>query len=274
MEFFMFDIHEVAIRLVEERARLGLSQNTVAEKTGKSRVQYINYEMGRSEMTIGVLCQIAELGFDVQYIITGIHSLNSVAKQENDVDAKTVNNIQGNVSSSIFAGSGSTIHQINTEQHITRTKAEVKPGIEHITDEQKATLQRLVNEIVELESKYRTEKSAKKHQAVWKSLNSKLKVTSYHLIPLDKYETARKHLQSWIGRLSDTKTAKKTDVDNVRKRKYAYIHTNINKLGLDEWYKEHLKQRYNVESSKELDDTQLQQLYQAVAYKVRMANKG
>lgn len=268
----MFDIQETAIRLVEERARLQFSQNAVAEKTGKSRGQYINYETGRSEMTVGFLYNIAQLGFDIQYIVTGVHSLNSQQIQAETKDSIT-NNITGDVSSSVFAGAGSTIHQVNTNQHITRTKAEVKAGIEHITDEQKANLQRLVNEVVELEQKYRTARSAKGHQAVWRSLNAKLKVTSYHLIPLDKYETARKHLQSWIGRLSDTKTAKKTDTDAVRKRQYAYIHTNIKKLGLDDWYRDYLQERHGVTSSTNLDDVRLKQAYQAVAYKVRIANK-
>lgn len=264
----MFDIQEVALRLTAERAKHGFSQNALAEKTGKSRQQYINYETGRSEMTVGFLHELDKLGFDIYYIITGVYRNN---KPVNEPQGQ-VNNIQGNISG-VITGAGSTVHQVNTNQHITRTKAEVKAGDEHITDEQKANLQRLVNEIVELESRYRTASSAKNHQAVWRSLNAKLKVTSYHLIPLDKYETARKHLQSWIGRLSDTKTAKKTDTDAVRKRQYAYIHTNIKKLGLDDWYRDYLQERHGVTSSTELDDVRLKQAYQAVAYKVRMANK-
>lgn len=269
----MFNIQETAIRLVEERARLGMSQNSVAEKTGKSRGQYINYETGRSEMTVGFLFEIAQLGFDVQYIITGEPSQN-VQENHNlkDIPQGQVNNIQGSVSG-VIAGAGSTVHQVNTQKHITKTTAEVKPGIEHITDEQRASLKRLVDEIVELESKYRTAQSAKGHQTVWLSLNKKMKVPKYSLIPLDKYEVARKYLQSWIGRLSDTKTAKKTDTDAVRKRQYAYIHTNLQKLGLEDWYRNYLQERHGVTSSTELDNVRLKQAYQAVAYKVRMANK-
>ncbi|STZ07184.1 Helix-turn-helix domain [Moraxella caprae] len=266
----MFDIQEVALRLTSERATHGFSQNALAEKTGKSRQQYINYETGRSEMTVGFLYALDQLGFDIYYIITGVRNTDS-NKPVSEPQGQT-NNIQGGVSG-VLAGAGSTVHQVNTQKHITKTVAEVKPGIEHITDEQRANLKRLVDEVVELEQKYRTAQSAKGHQAVWASLNKKMKVPKYSLIPLDKYETARKHLQSWIGRLSDTKTAKKTDTDAVRKRQYAYIHTNIKKLGLDDWYRNYLQERHGVTSSTELDDVRLKQAYQAVAYKVRMANK-
>ncbi len=272
----MFDLQEIAIRLVEERARLGLSQNAIAEKTGKSRSQYINYETGRSEITIRFLAEIAQLGLDVQYLITGVKSNNLnqiIQKDGNATSSGIINNIQGSVANSVFTGSGSTVHQVNTQQHITRTKAEVKPGTEHITDEQKANLQKLVNEIVELEGKYRTSKSAKNHQAVWRSLNAKLKVTSYHLIPLDKYKIAQSHLQKWIGRLTSSKTAIKTDADNIRKRRYAYIHTNLKQFGLDDWFRNYLQERHGVTSMTELDDKRLDQVRLAVAYQVRKLNK-
>ncbi|STY90689.1 transcriptional regulator [Moraxella bovis] len=266
----MFDLQEVAIRLVEERARHSFSQNALAEKTGKSRQQYINYETGRSEMTVGFLYELNQLGFDIHYIITGVR--NADIKKPTSEPTGQINNIQGNVSG-VITGAGSTVHQVNTNQHITRTKAEVKAGIEHITDEQKANLQRLVNEIVELEGKYRTAGSAKNHQAVWRSLNAKLKVTSYHLIPLDKYETARKHLQSWIGRLNSSKTATKKNSDGVRKSRYAYVHTNLKKFELDEWFREYLQDKHGVLSMTELDDKRLDQAYHAVAYQVRKLSK-
>lgn len=262
----MFDLQEMAIRLVEERARHGFSQNALAEKTGKSRQQYINYETGRSEMTVGFLYELNQLGFDIYYIITGVRNANSdkIASEW----AGQINNIQGNVSG-VITGSSSTVHQVNTQKHITKTIAEVKPGIEHITDEQRANLKRLVDEIVELEQKYRTAQSAKGHQAVWASLNKKMKVPKYSLIPLDKYETARKYLQSWIGRLNSSKTATKKNSDGVRKSRYAYVYTNLKKFGLDEWFRNYLQDRHGVLSMTELDDKRLDQVYHAVAYQVR-----
>ncbi|MFW2176626.1 MULTISPECIES: ORF6C domain-containing protein [unclassified Moraxella] len=268
----MLTKEDMGIRLVEERSRLGYSQANLAHQTGKTREQMRLYEVGKSVMSAEFLAQASQLGLDIQYIITGIESKNISDVMKAEEKETITNNIQGNVSNSVFAGSGSTVHQVNTQQHITRTKAEVKAGDEHITDEQKANLQRLVNEIVEAEQKYRTPKSAKSFRAVWASLNKHLKVTSYHLIPLEKYETARKYLQQWIGRLTSTKTALKTDIDSVRKRQYSYIHTNIKKLNLQEWYDDYLQKKFDVTSSTQLDNDQLRKLYNAVAYQVGKAN--
>lgn len=67
-------LQAVGVRLIEERATLGFSQRALAELVGKSRQQIINYETARSEMTVGFLAILHELGFDVQYIITGVRS--------------------------------------------------------------------------------------------------------------------------------------------------------------------------------------------------------
>lgn len=66
----------IADRLKEERNAMGLSQQAVADLTGKSRQQVINYETARSEMTVGFLAELHELMFDVQYIVTGVRSTN------------------------------------------------------------------------------------------------------------------------------------------------------------------------------------------------------
>ncbi len=263
----MSAIQEIAIRLVEERAKKGLTQNDIAKKTGKSKRQYINYENGTSEMTVTFLSKLDELDIDILYIITGKANLQNTEEKANI----TNNNIQAPLTNSVIAGTGSTVNNINTTKHVTRTKAEVKPDETHINDEQKAHLQRLVKEIVELEQKYRTKKSAKSFGAVWGSLNKKLKVSSYHLIPKEKFETARIHLQKWIGRLNSTKTASKTNSSNVRKKRYAYIHTNIKLLDIEDWYRKYLMEKFNVESSKDLSDDELHKAYHAVAYRVRKA---
>lgn len=69
-------LQAVALRLIEERGAMGLSQQAVADLTGKSRQQVINYETARSEMTVSFLVGLHELMFDVQYIVTGVRSTN------------------------------------------------------------------------------------------------------------------------------------------------------------------------------------------------------
>lgn len=71
-------LREVGKRLQEERLLLDMSQSFVAEMTGKSRQQIINYETGRCEMKAGFLAALGELMFDVQYIVTGVRTVDSV----------------------------------------------------------------------------------------------------------------------------------------------------------------------------------------------------
>lgn len=61
-------------RLKQERQKLGLTQAALSKLTGKSRGQIINYEKARSETTAGFLARLARVGFDVQYLLYGVHS--------------------------------------------------------------------------------------------------------------------------------------------------------------------------------------------------------
>jgi len=75
-----------SVRLKEERARLGLSQVTLAEALGVTKWTVINYEKAGGRGTpipADLLSACARLGMDVQYILTGVHSsnLNQVAEE-------------------------------------------------------------------------------------------------------------------------------------------------------------------------------------------------
>lgn len=77
-------LQDIAKRLQEERLSLNMSQQFVADMTEKSRQQIINYETGRCEMTVGFLAKLHEMVFDVQYIVTGVRSVNFYKVDEND----------------------------------------------------------------------------------------------------------------------------------------------------------------------------------------------
>lgn len=147
-------------------------------------------------------------------------------------------------------------------QPAPKLKVIIQPGPEHIGDEQRARLKAIVDDIVKLESIAR--RAPKPHAAVWSAINKRLKTTSYHLIKAADYDKAEKFLREWIGRLSSTKTAVKKD-PNWRKRKYSFIFTNVKQLAAAERLTTHLRERYSVESVKDLDDTQLAALYHAVS---------
>lgn len=64
----------ISKRLLEERKRLGLNQDQMAELGGIAKGTYFNYENGKREPGGIFLSEIAKAGADVQYILTGIRN--------------------------------------------------------------------------------------------------------------------------------------------------------------------------------------------------------
>jgi len=69
-------------RLLEERKRLDLKQDQMADIGGVAKRTYCNYESGEREPMSGFLIAIAAAGADVQYILTGIRSSAALAPDE------------------------------------------------------------------------------------------------------------------------------------------------------------------------------------------------
>lgn len=63
-------------RLQQERNQLGLSQAQMAEAGGVKRGSQVSYEKGERPPTAEYLFGIAAEGADIQYIVTGVRSLN------------------------------------------------------------------------------------------------------------------------------------------------------------------------------------------------------
>jgi transcriptional regulator with XRE-family HTH domain len=61
-------------RLLEERKRLGLSQDKMAKVGGVAKRTYCNYEAGDRDPMGSFFAAIAKEGADVQYILTGVRS--------------------------------------------------------------------------------------------------------------------------------------------------------------------------------------------------------
>ncbi len=59
-------------RIKEERERLGFKQDDFAEKGGVSRRSQVMYEQNKTDASAGYFTKIAELGADVNYILTGV----------------------------------------------------------------------------------------------------------------------------------------------------------------------------------------------------------
>lgn len=142
-----------------------------------------------------------------------------------------------------------------------RIKVVVQPGPEHISDQQRATLKALVDDIVKAEIIKRTPKT---HATVWSALNKKLRAPSYHLIRAVDYARAETYLRQWIGRLSAAKSAP-SKIQDWRKRKYAYIHTNVKQIDAEPRLRALLVEEYGGDSLTILSDAQLTAVYQRVA---------
>ena len=65
-------ILERGFRIVEERKKLGLTQEKVAEKCGVSRKQWIRYEKDEQKLDGEVLKRFIALGADGAYILGGV----------------------------------------------------------------------------------------------------------------------------------------------------------------------------------------------------------
>lgn len=153
-----------------------------------------------------------------------------------------------------------------------KVKVVIQPGPEHINDAQKVRLRELVNEVVELETAIK--RTPKRHATVWSALTGKLKVTSYHLIPVSAFEQAEAYLQTWCARLRSAKSAPKKDPD-WRNSRYRYIHAAAKEIGRQDDLPQLLANRYSGRSLKDLSDLELEAVYRTVAeWKKQARQKG
>lgn len=249
----------IALRLTEERARIGFSQADFARKTGVSREGLRRYEMGLSEIGAEFLSKAASMGIDVQYVLAGVRSTNIPAHES----AAPIQVINGGVSGIGIAQNGSNVSVVNTLRHITRTTVKTEPGEAHINDEQKVVLQGLVKAVVDAEQKLK--KNPKSFRAVWGALNAHCGVSQYALIAKYDFEKAQKYLNQWMGRLHSMASAPVKDGDAWRKRHYAYIKIN-SKLPEDELaVSQYIARNFGSISLTELSNDQLDKVYRYVA---------
>lgn len=258
---------DIAVRLVEERGRVGYSQADFARKTGISREGLRLYETGQRSINGEFLATAAGLGVDVQYILTGVRSTN--IRQAEAAASPPAVAVTGNANIVQFPQAGAHITQVTTQRYTTTTKADVKPGESHISEAQAARLMDLVKDVVEREQ--RIKKKPKTHRAVWSSLNSHCGVTRYRLIAAQDFQRAETYLLKWIGRLNAAPSAAIADNDAWRTRRYAYI--KINTKDDPDWLRRYLAKNFACSSLTDLSDDGLNRVYQAVARKKGAAGK-
>ena len=72
-------------RLREERRRIGLNQTEFAELGGVKKGAQLNYESGERSPDANYLLAIAAAGVDINYLITGVISDNTITEDESEL---------------------------------------------------------------------------------------------------------------------------------------------------------------------------------------------
>lgn len=68
---------QIGQRLLEERGRLGLTQQALADAIGAPRVSFVKYEAGQSSPAAETLVSLEAVGVDVRYVLTGLRQAPS-----------------------------------------------------------------------------------------------------------------------------------------------------------------------------------------------------
>lgn len=92
----------VGERIKEERERLEFNQDSFAEMAGVSRRSQIMYEQDKTDASAGYFTKIAEIGADVNYILTGVRMEKPAVEIENSAKDDTVVPIRAKQFAEIF----------------------------------------------------------------------------------------------------------------------------------------------------------------------------
>ena len=133
-----------------------------------------------------------------------------------------------------------------------------KPGIEHVTEKQRAELQALVGEIVTISTALK--KKPQTHAGVWSVLNRAMKVPKYDLIPLRDFELAKAHLVRQRAILTGMKSAPKK-VSGWRTSAIGAIHARARETPTGtERRKRYMLKNFGVDTMTECSDDQIEQI--------------
>lgn len=93
----------IAIRLKDERQRLGLTQEAFAELAGAKRRTLQDWEKGISSPTAVQLSALGAIGVDVQFVLTGQRQLGETAVHQAVLDAVDLLSLEDKVNAAQLA---------------------------------------------------------------------------------------------------------------------------------------------------------------------------
>lgn len=161
-------------------------------------------------------------------------------------------------------GDGNTV--TNNIMHVPaplKTRVVVKTGDGVIDAEQRFILKGLVESIVETEKKIR--RTPRSFAAVWTAFKKRFRINSYHELPADQFEAARKYLTTDRARIMSAKSApKKLGGDFVRQRIVAIQARCREFSDGTARRKAYMAREFGASSLTELESDQVEQVYRHV----------
>lgn len=256
---------DIAIRLVEERGRIGYSRVSFARELGISGETLRLYEIGKSALNAEVLAKAVALGVDVQYVLAGIRS-NNVAEAERAAQP-TVHQAHGGAGNVLHLANihGGTFNVIHSPRDAPASNSPTKSAENYVSESQADQLSDLVHEVVDLEARFKAKPSS--YRAVWAALNAHCSVTRYTQIASSDYPKAEKYLRQWITRLNALAPSPPADNKAWRTRKIAYI--KINTKDDEVWLSTYLEKIRKDATLADLSDEDLDRTYRAVSARKR-----
>ena len=145
---------------------------------------------------------------------------------------------------------------VKTEKVVYKTEVIYDKDL-HITDEQAKIIKDRITKIAQEKSG-----SPYAYKDAYKSLYNKFGITSYKILPKEKYDEAIEWLNKQIA--MNRKGLRKNDPEQWRKDMYKSIHTRANELSIEihSFATSVLQSKKPITSLTELSDTRLKKLYE------------
>lgn len=154
---------------------------------------------------------------------------------------------------------GGDIHNHSYARAPARPKIVIQPGVGVITEDQKGTITALRAEWLSLHAAIKQKPMT--DATAWIKINKAAGVTSYHQIPLERFDQVVAYIKVEMAKLRGMASAPSKD-DGWRKAKIGAIKARSkNQLGDPDAYKPYIKKNFKADSLTALSTEQLRKTY-------------
>lgn len=146
-----------------------------------------------------------------------------------------------------------------------RPRVVVTPGEGVVTDPQKAKINELRLDWIALHNSIK--KAPLTDAAAWVKINRKAGVTSYHLIPSERFDLVIKFIKQEMAKLRAMRSAPRKDASWRTTRISAIKARSKNQLGSADAYRPYIAKSFGASSLTDLTDDELQRTYSYIMAK-------